>query len=119
MASSSIFISQGDFVVYANPAAERIGGYCRAELMTMPFSDLIHPDSKEMVEELARARRSGLPIPQQYELKIVHKSGNTRLLQCSTTVVDLRGEPAIIGMATDITEQRSAEKALHHSEAVF
>src|SRR5579884_1852288 len=119
MAPSAIFLSQGRYIVYANPAAERITGYTREELLSRESQSFIHPDSQPLIKEIARARKSGLPVPAHYELKIIHKSGSSRLLQCSTASVRLHGELAVIGIALDITNQRSAERALQNSELLF
>lgn len=110
--SAAIFIIQGERFVFLNRAAELVSGYTVAELEKMTFSDIIHPDFREMAESRAAQRFQGEePVP-RYEIKIVAKTGEERWLDYAGKTIDYQGKPAILGTALDITERkRIAEEA--------
>ncbi len=58
-AAMAIFIHQGGNFLYANRAAEVIGGYTVDEYLTMHFMSLVHPDFVEMVKRRASERLTG------------------------------------------------------------
>jgi diguanylate cyclase (GGDEF)-like protein/PAS domain S-box-containing protein len=103
----AIFISQGKRVHYVNHAAETITGYAREELLSMNFWDLVHPDC----QELLLSRGAALPGDvEQYEVKILTKSGDERWLDISTTIIEFDGAPSSLVSAFDLTERKHAEE---------
>ena len=101
----------GQFI-YVNPAAERMTGYTRNELLSLKIWDLLHPDFRETVEQRLRARLEGENILAPNEVMMVVKSGETRWIAYTAGRVLIDETPAIIAMATDMTERKHAEEAL-------
>lgn len=119
-ASAAItFVYQGERNVYANPAAERVTGYSRAELLEKKFWDIIHPDSRELIRQRGMARQRGEPVPPNYLVQIVTRQGSTRWLDFTGVTVEIGGAPAVLGTAFDVTEQVRVREALHASEANY
>jgi PAS domain S-box-containing protein len=94
-----------------NPAAERILGYTREELMAKRLLDFVHPDdlnrTQEAVSTLASQQRVTF-----FENRYRCKDGTFRWLEWSSA-------PAgnlIYAAARDITERKLAEEALKKSE---
>ncbi|WP_413438902.1 putative bifunctional diguanylate cyclase/phosphodiesterase [Sulfuriferula sp. GW1] len=112
--AAAIFIYQGDYIVYANPEAERISGYSAAELRNMPSWQLVHPDYRELVHARAEARMSGQEVPSRYEFPIQTRTGETRWLDFTAGVIVYEGRQAGLGTAYDITERKQQEAALAH-----
>jgi signal transduction histidine kinase len=77
---------------------------------------LVHPEHREFVKQRAAARLAGALTPPRYEFCIVRKSGETRWLDFSATVIEFGGRPAILATALDVTERKQAEAALRVSE---
>jgi len=101
--ASAIFICRGKFLSYVNRAAEVITGYTREELISMDFCDLVHPDSKDLITDGSAAR---------YQIKILTKDREERLLDITATAVDLEGAPGRLVSAFDFTEhKRVGERA--------
>ena len=113
-----MFVFQGETNVYANPAAEAVTGFTRAELADLKFWDIIHPDSQDVVRERGAARQRGESVPATYEVKIRTKSGEARWLQFTGRPIEVAGKPAVLGTAFDITDRVRAE-TLATSKAVF
>jgi PAS domain S-box-containing protein len=53
----------------------------------------------------------------QLEVPLRIEGGKTLTVMLTTTRIELAGEPCLLGVAQDITEQRATEAALRHSEA--
>ncbi len=111
-ASCAFLIYQGNHLKYVNPAVERITGYDRTELITIPFWELAHPDYREIVRDRGLARQRGETVPNRYEIKIITKSGEERWVDMTAGQALLNGQPAAIATAYDITERKAAEAQL-------
>ena len=107
-------LDDGTFA-YVNPAAERMTGYSREELMRLKIWDLLHPDFRKAVEARLLARQAGENVVSQNEVRMLVKGGETRWINYTAGRVLIDGKPAIIAMATDVTERRRAEEQLHAS----
>jgi PAS domain S-box-containing protein len=112
-AAIAIFIHQGGNFLYANRAAEMIGGYTIDEYLTMNFMSLTHPDYVEMIKSRARERLTGGQAPPQYEFKIVRKNGEERWVLMTAGVTNYEGKPSVIGTLIDITARKQAEEERH------
>lgn len=118
--TAAIMIYQGYQWVYANPAAERISGYSREDLLAMNFWDVVHPDFQQYVRELGkdRMRRDHAP-PVHIELKILRRDGAERWLDITSGTATFRNGRAGILTAIDITERKYAEAKLIESERKY
>ena len=113
--SAAIFIIQGDQFLYMNPAGERLCGYAKEELKTLPFWKIIHPDFRDLVKKRAVARQKGEEVPPHYEFKILTKDGRERWANFTAGIIQHQGQSAILGTAFDITEHKIAQKELKES----
>lgn len=108
----------GKRVLYLNPAAERAYGRSVHEFIENPrlWIDMVHPDDKERVLELARQ------LPEQREIdlefRILRPNGDVRwMFNRVKWITDTNNQdPIVSGISTDITERRIAEEALRESE---
>ncbi|HEU4564878.1 MAG TPA: PAS domain S-box protein [Gemmatimonadaceae bacterium] len=104
-------------VVDWNPAAERIFGWTRAEMLGRSVGDLHPPELGGRVEaEINHTVRA--EGRWQGELRLVRKDGAERLVDVVVVVQrDGSGEPVgIIGVNRDVTERRTVDEALRRSE---
>ncbi|MCM3748378.1 ATP-binding protein [Paenibacillus pasadenensis] len=94
-----------------NPAAERLTGYCMAELEGSRFWSIIDPaDSRQISRCFLRAKQ-GQPLTA--EMRIHTKDG--RMLELSTVFVpwtDGRGEADIYTISKDLTPRNTAQREL-------
>ncbi len=110
-AEVAIFIHQGGNFLYANRAAQVIGGYTVEEYLTMNFMSLVHPDFVDLVKSRARERLDGASqVPRQYEFKILRKNGEERWVLMTAGISEFDGKPAVIGTLIDITARKQAEE---------
>jgi PAS domain S-box-containing protein len=108
-ASIAIFIHQGGKFLYANHAAEIIGGYTVDEYLTMDLLQLAHPDYLDTIKARSREPRGGQP-PIQYEFKIVRKDGKERWVLMTAGITEYEGKSAVVGTLVDITARKQAEE---------
>lgn len=114
-ASCAFMVYQGNHLKYVNPATEKITGYSREELMTLPFWELAHPDYRALVRDRGLARQQGQTVPNRYEIKIITKAGAERWVDMTAGSAFLNGQPAALATAYDITERKAAEAELQRA----
>ena len=109
---SPIFIIQDNKFIYINNAMKNVTGYSEAELLSMNFWDLVHPDMKELVKERGQSRLKGEePIP-RYAIRLVHKSGESRWVDYTGESFVVNDKISIYGIALEIPEKKMAWDAL-------
>jgi len=109
---TAVLLYQGEKIVYANQATERLFGYDTDALLRMNFWDWVHDERKVEVRERGLKRLSGAPVPIRYESKFVTKDGEERWLAVSAGLIEYRGKPAGIASLLDITESKRSEELL-------
>ena len=107
-----IFIYQGMKVCYVNDSLVELSGYSREEIEERGFWEAIHPEFRDLVRERAAARLRGEEVPARYQLKVIRKDGQERWADYSARLLELAGEPAVLGVIVDITDQKLAEEQI-------
>jgi PAS domain S-box-containing protein len=116
---AAILIYQNDRYVYVNPAAESITGYRSAELLPQAPGEVVHPNFRQHVREMAARRARGEGTPTHYELKILTKDGRERWMDSETVSIMYGNRPAGLVIAFDVTERKRAEEALREWTATL
>jgi len=111
-AHEAIIVTQDDMLKFVNAATERISGYSRRQLLSIPFLKFVHPDDRETVQEHYLRRLQGEEELTPYDFKIVDVQGNHKWLRNNDVVIEWEGRPATLNFLTDITDQRMAEEGL-------
>ncbi len=111
-ATAGILTHQGNNYIYANPAAETITGYTFAELETMQFWEIAHPDLQETIKERFTSRLQGGSEPTQYEAKLQTKQGEVRWIELSVDMTTIQGINTVQIIFFDITERKQIESTL-------
>jgi diguanylate cyclase (GGDEF)-like protein/PAS domain S-box-containing protein len=110
--NAAIFVFQGTKNCYVNPHAEFVTGYSQKELLSINFWDILHPEYQELVQKRGMLRQQGEEVPATYEVRIVKKQGEERWLSYNAAITEHNSEPAVLGVAYDITEQKKREEKL-------
>ncbi|MFC7045407.1 PAS domain S-box protein [Halobacteriaceae archaeon GCM10025711] len=108
----AIYIFRDESLLFVNGRASQLTGYTETELLDRSPWDIVHPDDKEYVREMARRRIRDEDVPDAYEARIRRKSGETRYWEFTATVITYDGAPAILGSARDVTERRENQREL-------
>ncbi len=115
-----IFINHRGRVVFANDACESMMGYSVEEFLApdFQFMNLIAPDSVDVVRSSFEQHSKGREVP-PYESGLITKSGNSLAVIITTRLISYKGEVAILGIVTDISERKKTEQALARREATL
>ena len=102
-----------------NQAVCDVLGYPEAELLTLTFQEITHPDDLEADLENVHSLLAGEIRSYQMEKRYFHARGNLVSALLSVSLVrDGQGQPLyFISQIQDITESKQAEEALRESEA--
>jgi PAS domain S-box-containing protein len=108
------------FFTLVNPAALRISGYSRQEIIGKQYLELVHPLHKERVEEFYKRQFADRVHDTYSEIPILTKQGeivwlgqNVQIVMDSDLVVGFRS------ICRDITQRKRAELRLFKSERRF
>jgi PAS domain S-box-containing protein len=115
-----IFINKKGRIVYANAKCEEILGYQREEIYSPEFDFLvlIAPEFKNILKRHFGDHLKGKEaLP--FEYAIVGKNGERIEAILATKLIDYENEKAILGIVTDITERKMAEKGVQESEEKY
>ncbi|MBL8842908.1 MAG: PAS domain S-box protein [Planctomycetes bacterium] len=115
--SSLIALIQGDTVTYVNPAGCATLGRQREELIGRPFSEVVHPESRDAARERAHARQRGEPTPMRFVERLVRPDGSEIWMDYSVDLAELGGQVTTIVTGHDITAAKRLEAELRASEA--
>jgi PAS domain S-box-containing protein len=113
---AQVVIFQGEKFIYVNPYSEVITGYTPEELLKKNFWDIVHKDYTETAKKRGIKRQKGEPVPDNYEMKIITKSGEEKWISYSARVIDFNNIPAVIGISIDITEKKNQQEEIFKSE---
>ena len=105
-----VFILQDEKMQFANEALAGITGYAIDEIVGFGYGKLVAPEDHAVVSSRYLSRISEDDVEQEYELRLLHKDGHTRVIVNMTVATfSYRGRLAILGTVKDITKQRSAD----------
>jgi PAS domain S-box-containing protein len=112
-----IFFNQKGRVVYANKKCEEVMGYKRKEFYSSDFDffTLIAPESKNVLKSSFSAHTKGDEVA-PFEYTLVTKEGKRIESILTTKLIKFKGETAILGTITDITERKQMEMKLREAE---
>ena len=116
-ASITVHDNSGKFL-YANKATVRLHGYSNeGDFKSINLHQLDLPESEKLLAERFRKIEEG--GESSFEVYHYRKDRSTFPLQVHAKKIDWNGKSAVLSIASDITEQLNAEKALRESEQRF
>jgi len=109
-AQAAVFIVDDMNFVAINPAMEQLLGEPRETIFGKAFLDYVHPDDRQLVSTRGKARTRGEDVPNQYEMRVINASGETRWVDLTADMVEFRGRRVRVGTLFDITERKRIEQ---------
>ncbi len=108
-------------VLEFNPAAERLFGHSRKDVLGRDLAEILMPARfraahHEGVEHMLSTGH-GRILGQRIEMPAVRADGSELLVELSVTQLPSTDPPAFTGFMRDVTAQRKAQEALRSSEA--
>ena len=102
--------------LFANPAYEDALGYERGGLDGMT-AEAVYADTSDRTVLLASLQETGRFDNRAVRLR--KRDGGTLWAMASGCVISYEGRAALLGVFSDITQQKNLEQALRHSEETF
>ncbi len=108
-----MYIVKNDRVIFSNEGMSKIHGYTEEEVLSWDIDqlfELIHPDDRTSISE---KYSNDIGTDSKFlELRFISKSKEIRWIQLFVKPVQVQDQPAIYGIAIDVTERRQAEETL-------
>jgi PAS domain S-box-containing protein len=114
---AGVYVVLDERFMYANDTFAAMFGYPREEFIGRRMVDCVTPDSVEEVLRNYRLRISGAVPSIHYFTKGVRRDGRIVHLELHASRVECRGQPALAGVAIDITERVQQQEELRRSHA--
>lgn len=107
-------------IVFANKETSRILGRDLDQVIGHPFTEFLHPDSRQLVLDRYTSRQRGDSVPSRYEAKIRRPNGTDRnIVLSATTYATKSGVVRTVAQILDVTSRSKAEQALRdYTEAL-
>lgn len=119
-ANDAIYIAQAGRIVFCNSRTVELLGYTADEIRTTDFLTFVHPNDRQIVADRhIRRTRGETDIPDTYSIRIVQKDTTVLTVQLNVVRVEWRDEPAVLGFARDITEQKRLEELMIQNEKML
>ncbi|PJF41911.1 MAG: hypothetical protein CUN55_10985 [Phototrophicales bacterium] len=117
--AAGIYILQDQQIVYINPAFEQITGYTLSDLQASTPSDCLNPTMLPTLEALRiRQKEGNSAVGWRNEVHLMTKDKRIIWLDTTLSIIELDGEPAILGTVVDITDRKRAE-TIEHQQRTF
>jgi len=115
-----IYIHDFNGIVYANQRAADVMGYtCKQGYSkNFDFMKLVAPEFRPDIRKFIIKNMEGKDV-EPFECVLITQKGKRLDVIMTTKLIQYRGRPAALGMVTDITERKEAEKQIRESEAKF
>jgi two-component system, NtrC family, sensor kinase len=102
---------------YVNDELCRMSGYSPQEIIGQDFRQFLDEESQQRVADRYIRRQRGEKVPPRYEFNFIHKDGQKRRVEISSSVIrDPAGKVKTVAQLLDITERKQAEASLRQSE---
>jgi len=111
-ANEAILVAQDGYFVFTNDKGVALFEFSRDELLSLPLTDFIHEDDRELVKERHEKRLKGEVLPDIYSFKIVCKTGKVKWVQLKVALFSWEDRPATLCFFTDITQRKRTDEAL-------
>jgi len=113
-----VFIIQDGKFLFANDALAKMAGYSLSEIIAMEFQTLVAPEDQNLLVKRYRRRQAGESVEKEYEFRMLHKDGNTRVyVNLNIDIITYKDKVASIGTIKNITERKLAEMEKRELEA--
>ncbi len=109
----------GKGYLYVNSYWEKLTGYSKKEAKNLDVLQIIDPEYREKIAVNATKRLEGQNVLDNYEIKLITKSGETKWVEFTGLLTSFDGKKAILTTALDITKRREIEIKLEQSKQLL
>lgn len=99
-------------IIFANGAAAGLLGVSPDQLAGRQLTDLVRPAYRVLTRKQVQARLAGEAVPERFELQLISGDEGGLWVEASSTVIDFRGQRALLTIARDISWRKNLESSL-------
>ncbi len=114
-AIEAIVVLQDGLVKFVNPASLKLFGYSEKEIISISFTEFIHPEDRELILINYMKRLRGEALPPVYSFRVIAKDGTVKWVEIHAVSISWDEKPAILYFLADITENRRFEEERQQS----
>ena len=118
-----VLMDEGGRIIDFNPAAERIFGHRRADVLGCEMAEVLIPERLREMHRRGLARYletgEGKILGKRLELPALRADGTEFPVELSITAITGAAAPLFAGTLRDITDRKATEKALRESSERF
>jgi two-component system, cell cycle sensor histidine kinase and response regulator CckA len=115
----AVFVAQDGVLKFAGSKTADILRRNHLDIIGIPFEKFLHPEDRDTMLALHRARIDGEPGLKCFPMRVLAKNGEVRWVEAATVLIAWEGRPATLGFAKDITEDKLAQEKLAQSERLL
>lgn len=105
-----ILVMQDEKIKFVNPSLLKMVGYNDKEVIDKKFVDFVDPVFRNLLLEKNKMRLAGRIRPEeQYEIKILHKNGNSIPVEINISLIQYLSRPATLAIIRNITIRKKNE----------
>ena len=114
-----ILVAQDGLIKFVNQRAAELSGRSVRTIIGTPFSNWVHVEDRQLVEDNHQRRLNGEFLPDEYNIRYLTKDRNVGWMTLRVTPIIWEDRPATLNILTDITPRVRAEEALKSSEEYY
>jgi PAS domain S-box-containing protein len=114
-----ISIAQHDKLKYVNPWVIEFLKCSREKILSVPFTEFVHPNDCARVLNYHRRRLNGENVPDIYVFRILGPENEVRWVALNAVLYSWEGKPASLNFLIDINDKVQMEEALQESEITY
>ncbi|MCS7239720.1 MAG: diguanylate cyclase [Candidatus Bipolaricaulota bacterium] len=105
-----VYIVQDGRFAFVNEGLAKILGYRREELLNRPCLEVIHPDDRARITQGLEAQLKEGSGTRRRQVRVLAQDGSVKVVEIQTWPIQLSGQPAVQGVARDVTWEAQVEK---------
>src|SRR5581483_9964178 len=106
----AVVIHSDGKIIYVNQSALKLyGANSFSEMIGVPITQFIHPDSQELIKKRIKKLAQGSTNLPVIEEKFLKKTGEIVIAEVRTTPCIFDGKDAVMSVLRDITERKELE----------
>lgn len=109
-AQEGMCVVQDGRIRFLNLSGQKLLGHSVEELLSRPFTDFVHPDDVDMINDRERQNLAGKGIPDVFSFRVTDKQGAMRTLEVNAVLIDWEGRAATLKFLSDITSKLKMEE---------
>ena len=107
---AAIYIFSENRIVYANNNLCTLLEVSQQEIATADFLHYIYPEDQVMIQQYIDKKTDNDQVFSAVEARIINKNDQLKFIELNLTKIIYKGKEAFIGVVSDITERKMAEK---------